>query len=226
MALVPSPSGRYLARSAESNKPKPDGRPEPRNRLGIAAAFCYQFGPLAYCGTAQGWDEPVIWKRFARALSQISTARWMVLAALALAFACFLWGERVPVIGSLGWDRATYARWAQNFHEEIFVNDVDDYYVKHILPSAVVHYSMRALAIPRIDYNVLHAFGLLDVCLITALAWLWGRPLGGRAGDCPVTEAVSDRLLRLPLFFDLSEADQSRVIEATRAFCAGIRAAA
>lgn len=45
-----------------------------------------------------------------------------------------------------------------------------------------------------------------------------GRRLGGNEGDCPVTESMSDRLVRLPLFFDLSESDQTRVIEAVRAF--------
>ena len=48
-----------------------------------------------------------------------------------------------------------------------------------------------------------------------------GRRFGGREGDCPVTEAVADRLVRLPLFYDLTEADQARVIEATRAFRGG-----
>ena len=45
-----------------------------------------------------------------------------------------------------------------------------------------------------------------------------GRKLGGRPGDCPVTEDVSDRLLRLPFYKDLSEGDQERVIEAILAF--------
>src|SRR5262249_54758097 len=45
-----------------------------------------------------------------------------------------------------------------------------------------------------------------------------GRKLGGRPGDCPVTENVSDRLLRLPFFNDLSEADQERVVAAIREF--------
>jgi dTDP-4-amino-4,6-dideoxygalactose transaminase len=40
-----------------------------------------------------------------------------------------------------------------------------------------------------------------------------GRRFGGRPGDCPVTESVSDRLLRLPLFNSLSDAEQARVIE-------------
>ena len=40
-----------------------------------------------------------------------------------------------------------------------------------------------------------------------------GKKFGGRDGDCPVTEDVSDRLLRLPFYTGLSEDDQSRVIE-------------
>jgi dTDP-4-amino-4,6-dideoxygalactose transaminase len=40
-----------------------------------------------------------------------------------------------------------------------------------------------------------------------------GRQLGGREGQCPVSEDVSDRLLRLPFFNTLSEAEQAEVIE-------------
>ena len=45
-----------------------------------------------------------------------------------------------------------------------------------------------------------------------------GRQFGGNEGDCPVTEWVCDRLLRLPFYNDLSEADQDRVIEAVSTF--------
>lgn len=45
-----------------------------------------------------------------------------------------------------------------------------------------------------------------------------GRAFGGAPGDCPVTESASERLLRLPLYFDLSEREQSEVIEALHAF--------
>ncbi len=45
-----------------------------------------------------------------------------------------------------------------------------------------------------------------------------GRRFGGRTGDCPVTEDVSDRIVRLPLFYSLSDDEQSRVIEAVRGF--------
>ena len=47
-----------------------------------------------------------------------------------------------------------------------------------------------------------------------------GRGFGGRAGDCPVTEDISDRLLRLPFYNSLSADDQERVIQALYAFTA------
>jgi dTDP-4-amino-4,6-dideoxygalactose transaminase len=44
------------------------------------------------------------------------------------------------------------------------------------------------------------------------------RELGGRLGDCPVTEHAADRLLRLPLYPALAAGDQRHVIEALFAF--------
>ena len=45
-----------------------------------------------------------------------------------------------------------------------------------------------------------------------------GQKFGGRLGDCPVVEAFSDRLVRLPFYFDLSEVDQQRIVDAVRSF--------
>lgn len=45
-----------------------------------------------------------------------------------------------------------------------------------------------------------------------------GRRFGGQPGDCPVTERVSDQLLRLPLFNDITEADQARVVAGLKEF--------
>ena len=45
-----------------------------------------------------------------------------------------------------------------------------------------------------------------------------GRRCGGSRVHCPVTESVSDRLLRLPFFYDLTEGDQMRVVEAILRF--------
>jgi dTDP-4-amino-4,6-dideoxygalactose transaminase len=45
-----------------------------------------------------------------------------------------------------------------------------------------------------------------------------GRKFGGVEGDCPVTENVSDRLIRLPLYNAMTEDEQMRVIAALFAF--------
>jgi dTDP-4-amino-4,6-dideoxygalactose transaminase len=45
-----------------------------------------------------------------------------------------------------------------------------------------------------------------------------GRKFGGRAGDCPVTESVSERLLRLPLYTSMTEEEQGRVIDGVLSF--------
>ncbi|HKF18713.1 MAG TPA: dTDP-4-amino-4,6-dideoxygalactose transaminase [Candidatus Dormibacteraeota bacterium] len=45
-----------------------------------------------------------------------------------------------------------------------------------------------------------------------------GERFGGRPGDCPVTEHLSDRLLRLPFYNTLEEPDQARVVQALREF--------
>ena len=45
-----------------------------------------------------------------------------------------------------------------------------------------------------------------------------GKRQGGREGDCPVTESVSDCVIRLPFYNDLSEGDQDRIVSAVREF--------
>ena len=45
-----------------------------------------------------------------------------------------------------------------------------------------------------------------------------GLRFGGRQGDCPVTEDLADRLLRLPFFTGMSSPEQAQVIDAVRAF--------
>jgi len=45
-----------------------------------------------------------------------------------------------------------------------------------------------------------------------------GLRLGGAPGACPVTEDVSERLLRLPFYTDLTTAEQGEVIDTVRGF--------
>jgi len=45
-----------------------------------------------------------------------------------------------------------------------------------------------------------------------------GRRFGGEVGECPVTERISDRLVRLPFYNEMTGIDQDRVIEAITSF--------
>ncbi|MGH9552539.1 MAG: DegT/DnrJ/EryC1/StrS family aminotransferase, partial [Terriglobales bacterium] len=50
-----------------------------------------------------------------------------------------------------------------------------------------------------------------------------GRKFGAQPGDCPITEDMSERVLRLPFYNDLSEGDQARVVSAVTEFGAMAR---
>lgn len=45
-----------------------------------------------------------------------------------------------------------------------------------------------------------------------------GRALGGKSGDCPVTESIADRLARLPLHAGLTDGELERVLAAVTSF--------
>lgn len=47
-----------------------------------------------------------------------------------------------------------------------------------------------------------------------------GRSMGYTEGQLPITESLSDRLLRLPFYYDLTPAEQTEVIEAIKKFFA------
>ena len=47
-----------------------------------------------------------------------------------------------------------------------------------------------------------------------------GRKMGAKPGDCPITQQLSDRLVRLPFFNSLTEPEQDLVIDALLSFCA------
>jgi dTDP-4-amino-4,6-dideoxygalactose transaminase len=45
-----------------------------------------------------------------------------------------------------------------------------------------------------------------------------GRRYGGRPGQCPVTEEIGDRLVRLPLHWGMTDDEQAEVLDAVRSF--------
>ena len=63
------------------------------------------------------------------------------------------------------------------------------------------------------ERGILSVFHYLPLNLSTM-----GRRFGGQPGQCPVTEELSDRLLRLPFYNTLEPDQQARVIDAIREF--------
>lgn len=81
-------------------------------------------------------------------------------------------------------------------------------------PYHMFYILLPSLAVRQRLISHLRAAGILAVFHYLPLHLSdMGRRFGGQAGDCPVTEDISDRLLRLPLYNDLTEAEQTRVIE-------------
>ena len=85
-------------------------------------------------------------------------------------------------------------------------------------------YHMFHLLMPSLDARTaflehLRRRGILAVFHYQPLHLsLMGQHFGGREGDCPVTEDIADRLVRLPFYNTLTEDEQTEVIEAAREF--------
>ncbi|MFN3981620.1 MAG: dTDP-4-amino-4,6-dideoxygalactose transaminase, partial [Caldilinea sp.] len=85
-------------------------------------------------------------------------------------------------------------------------------------------YHMFYLLLPTLDDRQALIAHLKSCGILSVFHYLplhlseMGRRFGGKEGDCPVTEEMSDRLLRLPFYNDLTEADQSRVVSALKEF--------
>lgn len=69
--------------------------------------------------------------------------------------------------------------------------------------------SRQSLIAALRDHDILSVFHYLPLHLSDM-----GQRLGGKPGDCPVTEDITDRLLRLPFYNGLSESDLARVVNA------------
>ena len=81
-----------------------------------------------------------------------------------------------------------------------------------ILPS---HKAQRKLIQLLASKKILSVFHYLPLHLSPM-----GREFGGKKGDCPVTESVSKRLLRLPFYNNLSVSEQDRIIATVTKFSA------
>jgi dTDP-4-amino-4,6-dideoxygalactose transaminase len=73
--------------------------------------------------------------------------------------------------------------------------------------------SRQALISHLAGFGILAVFHYLPLHLSPM-----GRHFGGCEGDCPITEKIADRLLRLPFYTGMTHLEQTQVIDAVRAF--------
>jgi dTDP-4-amino-4,6-dideoxygalactose transaminase len=113
-----------------------------------------------------------------------------------------------------------------NYYEERLTDWAVDYGVR--LPSVPSHceqpFHMFYLLVPSLEARQALITYLNTLEINSVFHYLplhlssMGRRFGGKSGDCPITEEISDRLLRLPFYNDLTEADQARVLSGLKGF--------
>jgi len=86
-------------------------------------------------------------------------------------------------------------------------------------PYHMFYMIMPSLEIRQALIRHLKAQGILSVFHYLPLnTSAMGKHFGGKPGDCPVTERVSDCLIRLPFYNNLTENEQSQVVETIQNF--------
>jgi len=117
-------------------------------------------------------------------------------------------------------------RWIWEFYAEHLRDWAEEHGVR--LPRVPSHceqpYHLFYMLLPGLEARTRLITHLKERSILAVFHYLplhlspMGQRFGGKEGDCPVTEEVSDRLLRLPFYNDLSEADLREVVSAIREF--------
>jgi len=117
--------------------------------------------------------------------------------------------------------KAIWDRYASNLKDWASTNDVQ----LPFLPSHCEQtYHIFYMILPSLETRTnliehLKSKGILSVFHYVPLHLSpMGKKFGYKEGDLPNTESISDRLLRLPFYNELTENDQHQVIESIRAF--------
>lgn len=88
-----------------------------------------------------------------------------------------------------------------------------------IPPHCEQAYHMYYLLMPSLEKRQAFISYLKDKGILSVFHYLplhlsqMGLTFGGKVGDCPVTEEMSDRLVRLPFFYSLHSEEQSYIID-------------
>ena len=102
--------------------------------------------------------------------------------------------------------------------------DAHDVQLPHIPQNCEQSYHMFYMLLPNLELRQRLIAYLRERGVYSVFHYLplhlsdMGQSFGGKIGDCPVTERVSDQLIRLPFHNSLTSADQELVIDLLREF--------
>jgi len=65
----------------------------------------------------------------------------MLIIILAIGIYSMFLGEKIPIRNGLGWDGVRYANMVKHFHQMVFVDKLNSYYLQRMFPSGVVHFT-------------------------------------------------------------------------------------
>jgi dTDP-4-amino-4,6-dideoxygalactose transaminase len=103
----------------------------------------------------------------------------------------------------------------------------NDVHLPHVPAHCTQSYHMFYLIMPSLEARQALIGRLTEHGILSVFHYLplhlsaMGVQVGGRQGQCPVTERVSDCLLRLPFYNDLSVSEQAEVVDVIRQFRVG-----
>ena len=101
-------------------------------------------------------------------------AHWLMVGLVIVAcLGNLLFAERILLSEGLGMDGTNYGAIAARFHEQLFVEGVNEYYIKRAFPSAVVHYGLRLFGQPTDFAHVVAGFQWYELGLLVLVAILW-----------------------------------------------------
>jgi dTDP-4-amino-4,6-dideoxygalactose transaminase len=119
--------------------------------------------------------------------------------------------------------RSIWQFYREQLHDWAGTNDVR---LPHVPDDCEQSYHMFYLLMPTAEARTAFISHMKERGILCVFHYLplhlsaMGRRFGGENAQCPVTVDVSDRLVRLPFFFDLTGDDLSEVARAARSFSA------
>ncbi len=115
--------------------------------------------------------------------------------------------------------RRIWRRYVDRLSDWAAVNGVT---LPTVPPECQQAYHLFYLVLPSRDARSMLIAALRDRGILAVTHYVplhlsrMGRRLGGRPGACPVTESASSRLVRLPFYTGLTEAEQTEVVDTIR----------